>query len=621
MPKKIMMNPPWSTQPDQVERYCVEAEKFGATSMIVNILPDPFHPILLEQPDNPYAKFASWGPSFDQFVSSKLNRDVYPEELLTRNRSALLKIVEIVKAHEIKPVLLIGEPRFQPERFFEKYPRLRGPRVDNPSASVVPFYAPCTDMPEVQEHYRELMSKMMKLIPDAAGMIFYSGDSGTGFCHSEGLYVGPHGPRFCEKIPPAERMTSFLNLLLEQARAVNPDFRIFLFHYLAGKEREAILKNTPKATSAITGGHFVFEDCYAVYKYWMQIEEVGYARALTERKEAMKSKIAFLHSLDKTPVAECPLPVDAWIMPMRTIVCPFQALEILDHVNEMDTEEILFYGQFSDPALVPYEANRNALQMYIQRPGESKDAVVQALAEEWVTPAHAETLVAAWRLADQAYRERPIPEWGHSFGCHSQVLPGPLVPDVFALTEDERAYYHSAGDVTKDGIPGEHFLNRMRQDEAYRTWMLRRYRTHAFPPLEEAEKRLADEAGLASGAARECLESQRRQIGLFLRMLRTQCNWMEAGRILAPGKGTPDIERSMAEIVDDEICNTQSLMDLVDGYVEELFEDSHGPVYNRNDTLIEALGERIIVMKAHRDDVPLDKDRITSFDNKLVTDL
>ena len=109
-----------------VERYCAEAEKFGATSVIVNRLPDNFHPGLIEDPTNLYPKFFNWGPSLDMFFSTDLNRDVWPEELLTRNRKALLRTCEIARKYGLKPMLLLGEPRYQPERFFQKNPHLRG---------------------------------------------------------------------------------------------------------------------------------------------------------------------------------------------------------------------------------------------------------------------------------------------------------------------------------------------------------------------------------------------------------------------------------------------------------------------------------------------------------------
>ena len=604
--KSIILRAPWSTHPDEVERYCAEAEKFCATHVIVNILPDAFHPVLLEQPDNPYIRFATWGPSLDQFVSSRLIRDIYPEPLLSRNRKALENLVGIVRSHDLKPMLLMGEPRFLPERFFDKHPHVRGPRVDNTNASLVPLYAPCTDLPEVQEHYREMMAGMMELVPDLEGMIFYSGDSGTGFCHSEGLYPGANGPKFCRDIPASKRMSNFLKLLLETAQAKNPDFRIFVFHYIGGKERKEILETSPKNITSIAAGYFVaggFEDCYAMYQYGMDIDDVGYSRAREERKEMMKDSIASLQDMGKSSVASCQGPVEEWLFPLRTVPYPFQALEIVDILDEMDSDEILLYGAFSDPAVVAYEANRHVIQRYLQRRGNGIETTVRSVAEEWGTSAHCDALMEAWRLCDRSYRERPL--WRHSFGMQMPLVMGPLVPDPWRLTEEEKDYYWSAADAAGNKISGFDEFSKLQQKEDYRTWMLRRYETHAFPGLAEAQKILEDEAGNATGDARACLDSHRRQIGSFWWYLRCQYNWLEAGRWLAPGDGTPTIERSIGEIIDDEIQNSRRIMELADGHVEELFlntGENFRTLYESNARWMGAMNQRIELMKKHRND-------------------
>ncbi len=569
--KKIIMGPPWGTEPDQVERYCAEAEKFGATSLIVNILPDPFHPEYLADPSNRYVNFGLWGPSLDQFVDSRLSEGVYPKELLVRNQNALLKIVEIARSHGLKPMFLCGEPRFQPERFFKKYPYLRGPRVDNPgSASVVPLYALCTDLPEVQEHYRELMGKIMKLVPDMDGIIFYSFDSGTGFCHSPSLYAGPNGPQFCKSIPPGERMYRFIKLLLESGQEINPEFRVLLFHYIRGKEREETLKTTPKGVSSIALGYFVaggFEDCYAMYQYGMKIDEVGYDRAREERKDMMRRDISFIRSLGKVPVATSQSTVEGWLYPMRTLPYPFQALDIIDILEDMDTEEVLFSG-FSDPDSLPYEVNREVVQRYIQHPEDSTEEVVRSVAEDWVTSAHAGALVDAWRLCDRAYRQRPL--WCHYFSF------SPIVPDA-----------GEEGEIPRSGSL---------MDEKYRTWMLRRYENHVFSLLKEANKLLSKEIRNATGKARDCLEDHRRQIGVFYHWQRSQYNRLESGRFLEPGRGDPEVERSMPGIVDDEIQNIQELMELVHGHVDEVLA-------NQEDLFMSSMENNIAIMKAHRDDI------------------
>ena len=59
------------------------------THVQVNILPNPYHQLLIEQPQNYYAWFADYGPSLDQFVSSDLNRGLYLDAHLSRNRNYL----------------------------------------------------------------------------------------------------------------------------------------------------------------------------------------------------------------------------------------------------------------------------------------------------------------------------------------------------------------------------------------------------------------------------------------------------------------------------------------------------------------------------------------------------
>ena len=74
---------------DVFDTTCREARRIGITHVQVNILADPFHQILLEQPDNHYAWFAAYGPALDQFVSSSVNEGVYPLDLLARTLERL----------------------------------------------------------------------------------------------------------------------------------------------------------------------------------------------------------------------------------------------------------------------------------------------------------------------------------------------------------------------------------------------------------------------------------------------------------------------------------------------------------------------------------------------------
>ena len=114
----------------------------------------------------------------------------------------------------------------------------------------MPLYAPCTDYPEVHDHYRELVRNVMRECPDLGGMILYSGDSGTGICHSLSLYPGRNGPRFCMKDPPGEKIRRLVTTILTTARETNPDFRVYLGPYIWGEERVPTFAHGPEGVGS-----------------------------------------------------------------------------------------------------------------------------------------------------------------------------------------------------------------------------------------------------------------------------------------------------------------------------------------------------------------------------------
>jgi hypothetical protein len=598
--KKIMLGQVPGADPAEVERYCCEGEKFGATSVIVNVLPDPYHPAIFEDPTHTYVNFATWGPSLDMYVSTDLNRDVYPEAYLARNRATMQRNIEIAERHGMKPVVLMGEPRFQPERFYRRHPHLRGPRVDHPGASLVPLYAPCVDMPQVQQHYRESMVRFLTLFPQVDTLIFYSGDSGTGLCYSNALYPGRNGPRHCQDTPSTVRMYTFVNLLLEAARTVNLDFRILLFEYIHGDEREETLRHTPPAVSGIARGYWVcgsLEDWWGSYEYGMKIDEVGYDRAREGMADLLRQSVAELRSLGKPVSIPTNAPIASWAGgPVRVIPYPYTALRSMEIVRGMEPDEVLFYGVVSDPAIVPYDTNRGVLQRYLNHPEESPDQVIRAVAEEWVGAALAGDLCRTWQLCDKAACERPY--WTPYFGLRVE----PLVPDPERLTDEERSYYQSGPPSPLSLLPGAHPLSILRRREDSRAWIVRRYWSHALPPLQEAIRTLTGAVERARGEeASVILKTQRVQMAVFMEWLRSQCNWMEAGGYLVPGKGAPRLDRSMIQIINDEIATTERLIQLVEGRVDQVLVTSDA-TGGRGSRLIQSLKTRIELMKKHRED-------------------
>jgi hypothetical protein len=199
-------------------------------------------------------------------------------------------------------------------------------------------------------------------------------------------------------------------------------------------------------------------------------------------------------------------------------------------------------------------------------------------------------------LCDRAACERPY--WTPYFHLHLE----PLVPDAELLTEEERACGRPQRKSKLFLLPGSHPLTALRRKEESRSWIVRRFWTHVQPPLQEAVDILTSAIAQAAAApARAALEDQRAQMAVFLEWLRSQCNWMEAGGYLVAGQGTPCPQRSMVEIIDDEVATTERSIQWLEGRVDQVLSTAdasgdQGPRYLGN------LRTRIAVMRAHRND-------------------
>jgi hypothetical protein len=121
-----------------------------------------------------------------------------------------------------------NEPQVLPEAFFQAYPRLRGPRVDQPNRSRVAWFAPCVDQPETLRLYREAMKILLARCPEVESFNFLTQDSGSGFCWVPALYPGINGPSDCKDRPMEQRVSGFLVNLQQAAREAGHEIVINL---------------------------------------------------------------------------------------------------------------------------------------------------------------------------------------------------------------------------------------------------------------------------------------------------------------------------------------------------------------------------------------------------------
>ncbi len=162
------------------EEHIKELARAGYTHLEINGLAGPV-PFERAIPGEFYSQFYSYCIALDQYVYSELNKGIYPVDYLTANMNLLRKYAAMGRKYGLEPGILCFEPRTVPEKLFERYPTLRGARVDHPFRSRMPRYTLTIAHPLVQDHYREMIQKLLREVPDLAYMSIWSNDSGAGF--------------------------------------------------------------------------------------------------------------------------------------------------------------------------------------------------------------------------------------------------------------------------------------------------------------------------------------------------------------------------------------------------------------------------------------------------------
>ncbi len=603
---------PFETSEANVETFMATLSGAGVNHVQVNHLPDLMHPELLNQPENVYLWFANFGPSLDMFFSSQLNRGLYPEMYLERNRNLLLRFAAAARRHGIKPMLYLCEPRFVPERFFARNPTLRGPRVDNPTCSTQPLFALCTDLPEVRAHYREMMSMAMDLVPDLAMATIFTSDSGSGFDYNPHTYAGPNGAGFNQKFPIERRVSKFFSLLCEEGRRVNPDFTVNLTSGFDPVTRRKILDIAPEGVVGSVNG--LYDWAGGLEEHWgyhqalwgepkakWNIRNLDRVEAAKDRFDDMQERFKLASAGGRNPIIHAELPTTDYPRPVRYTPHPFETIRIVKDIARIGAKRLALWGVINPADLIPQDVNMEAMKAANADIEGDPESLILKIAQDWVGDQHAAALVEAWRRCDLAWTRRPM--W-NAIGLHKQAMPGPLVPDLQASSPEETAYYRTVALDDLERINGRGYYIRHESNERDRDYVLDEiYSKETLPGLLKAVELLEKEAAGANAAAAEILLRQRDHVRFAYLTQRTYFNWYEAGRHIVPG-ADPGRGRSITEIVDDEIANTIEMIGLLEGRQNQFMRTmpSDGMTYEFGPGFTQHLKERIKVMRRHRND-------------------
>jgi hypothetical protein len=431
------------------EDYVREMARSGFTHLEVNSLA---FPEAAEEgvEGEVYPRFYTYLPALDQFVTSKLNRGIYPASYLKANLRRLTENAAFAKKYGLVPTLTCFEPRSVPEKLLEKYPELRGCRVDHPFRSFKPRFNLAVGHPMVKDHYRELIGNLMKKVPDLGCLSVWTNDSGAGFEYTRTLYVGANGSAYLvrewsdEDIfarAAAGNAVGFLRLLKESAAKVNPDFRVVTRLEPFGPERDYVLDGLGDGldievpTMLSTGWdcpykHPEYKDSrlgpFTIYNHEFSPEERRPIAKLA--KKDCRTHVMLAHG-----------PVNNF-EPLLGIPSPWLVHEKLAAMRAVKVNYLSHLGGIAPPASVKWQPNHEVYRRFLFDPAEDVETALHSIARSYVGP-DAEALVSVWRQTEKAIRRfMPNPLY-FLWGVWYRLLIRPLVPNIEAIPVADRAYY------------------------------------------------------------------------------------------------------------------------------------------------------------------------------------
>jgi len=437
------------------EQYVAALAESGFTHCEVNGL-QAHMPVEDFVPFEYYPQFYSYCPGFNHFVDTDLTRGMWPSMYLDANVQNLRKLADLGRKYGLKPGVCMFEPRTLPERFFTKYPSLRGARVDHPFRSRLPRYTMAQDHPIVQRHFREALQKLMHYVPDLSYMSLWTNDSGAGFEHSASLYVGRNGGPYMirewrshDKVAQAsgQSIVRFLRNLREAAAGINPDFDVLLRIEPFKVEHDHIKAGMGphvgwEAPSLLVRGYSV------PYSHPKYPENHGVAGTLfhTTMDAAEKEALAQSRAQGIEPVLHYSASSPWNHEPLMGVPYPRMLHAKLKAVHETGVRRISALGGLANPAQAPYWPNPAILRAAQFFPEKPVDAVLSDFAQTLVGSAHASALVSAWDAFEEALGGQPLVYLYCAFGfCWQRTWDRPFVPDIEAVPAAEREYYERHG--------------------------------------------------------------------------------------------------------------------------------------------------------------------------------
>ena len=610
------------------ESYVRELARLGFTHLEVNGLA---YPMGLESgpKGETYPMFYTYCPALDQFVYSELNKGLYPFYYLAANLNNLKENAKLAYKYGLTPGMLCFEPRSVPEEFFQRYPMLRGARVDHPFRSFKPRYNMTITHPKVREHYAEMMEKLMTEVPDLGFISIWTNDSGAGFEYTKSLYVGRNGGAYLirewkedEEIArlAGENAIRFFRVLRDTACEINPGFRVITRMESFYGEHDTVWQGLGQGVEV--------ESASLIAKGW----DMPYSHPKYPDNKSITAGSVYQHVFDekeKPFIAELAekdanahfyFTAGPHIMfnPLLGIPYPNLTFQKLHSMHSNGVEYLAHTGGGFPPNLVPYNINHEIVRLFQFNPEMNINDEIVKIAIKWADEKFYKELVKAWELTEKAIFAFPniFPLYSGMGFTWYRLWVRPFVPNLEAISDQDRAFYqdfmcttpHNPNnvDLSRDVLfqlttPEKSEINVRRIDQ--NLWQPM---DNAIEILQSIEKEAIGELGennvitdqLVRLKALRCWFMTQRNVAAWIAGVHGYLNAESASQ-----KRT--CRNMIRDMMEKEIENTREVKILLDSNVEFMSVTDKGEtplVYG--DNLGELLDKRIELMIEHINDEP-----------------
>jgi len=580
-----------------------------------------------------YPQFYTYAAGFNHFIDTPLTQGLWPAHYLEANLTNFKKLVALGRKYGLKPGVCMFEPRTLPERFFQRYPTLRGARVDHPFRSRLPRYCLAQDHPVTKQHYRAAIQNLMKAAPDLSYMSVWSNDSGSGFEHTGSLYVGRNGGPFMirewrnhEKIAQAagESIARYLSNIQTAAAEINPDFDIILRLEPFKLEQDYIKAGmnqhiTWEAPSLLVRGYSL----PYVHPKYPQMSGVAGSPLQTQIDPSERKVLEESRARGVEPTLQYAAATIACFEPLLGVPYPRLLREKLISMRDLGLKRISALGALGNPAQCPYWPNPIVLRATQFTPEVSIDDVLLNAARGFVGESYAARLVAAWDAFEEAISWQPPVMLFSGFGFTWQrTFDRPYVPDIEAIPAKERAYYERLG-CFQHNNPG---MNDLGKDVLFDLITKEQgaeakaaFDQNSLPRIDRLITQLEKLETSTAGEPRvqavfiDLLDRARgyRIVCGSLRMVCAWCahvyGWLDATKASDKKKH----EKQLQAAIDAELVNTQNLIALLEADRTEfmVLSETGNNTFCYGEDLPDLLREKIRLMKKYRHQQPrIDKD-------------